>query len=128
MAELRHSNPSDIVSKTSYSRLRQLSRLDSDRQNAPRNGPATCASRAVSCVFVHIVPTNYFCSSVCCFGTNTQTSITNTKLQPRAQEAYFETFAMLHSGWSRTPLYFSEHLTHPRIILMQINIHTAIQG
>ncbi|MEO6354862.1 MAG: DNA/RNA non-specific endonuclease [Burkholderiaceae bacterium] len=42
-------------------------------------------------------------------------TITNPKLQPRTREACFETFAVLHSGLSRTPLYSAEHLTRPNL-------------
>lgn len=38
-------------------------------------------------------------------------TITNVKLQSRMQEVCFESYAVLHSGISRTPLYSAEHLT-----------------
>ncbi|NMM07421.1 DNA/RNA non-specific endonuclease [Polaromonas sp.] len=38
-------------------------------------------------------------------------AITNVKLQARTQEICFESYAVLHSGISRTPLYSAEHLT-----------------
>ena len=37
--------------------------------------------------------------------------ITRSKLQPRTQEICFISFAVLHSGVSRTPLYSAEHLS-----------------
>lgn len=49
------------------------------------------------------------------FAAGTPPAITNPKLQPRTQEACFETFAVLHSGLSRTPLYSAEHLTRPNL-------------
>ncbi len=42
-------------------------------------------------------------------------TITNPKLQPRNQEVCFETFAVLHSGISRTPPYSAEHLTRQNL-------------
>lgn len=38
-------------------------------------------------------------------------TITNPKLKPRTQEVCFETYAALHSGISRTPIYSAERLT-----------------
>ena len=41
--------------------------------------------------------------------------ITNAKLQSRTQEVCFQSFAVLHSGFSRTPLYSAEHLTRANV-------------
>ena len=42
-------------------------------------------------------------------------TITNVKLQSRTQEVCFQSFAVLHSGVSRTPLYSAEHLTRANV-------------
>ncbi len=41
--------------------------------------------------------------------------VINPKFKPRTQELCFETFAVLHSGISRTPLYSAEHLTRKNL-------------
>ncbi len=41
--------------------------------------------------------------------------ITQAKFKPKTRELCFESFAVLHSGLSRTPLYAAEHLTRPNL-------------
>lgn len=45
------------------------------------------------------------------FSAGVAPTITNPKLMPRTQEVCFESYAVLNSGVSRTPLYSAEHLT-----------------
>lgn len=45
------------------------------------------------------------------FAAGVAPTITNLKLQSRTQEVCFASYAVLHSGISRTPLYSAEHLT-----------------
>jgi endonuclease G len=45
------------------------------------------------------------------FAAGVAPTITNLKLQSRTQEVCFESYAVLHSGISRTPLYSAERLT-----------------
>lgn len=45
------------------------------------------------------------------FAAGVAPTITNVKLQSRTQEVCFESYAVLNSGISRTPLYSAEHLT-----------------
>ncbi|MDD2830217.1 MAG: DNA/RNA non-specific endonuclease [Sulfuricurvum sp.] len=42
---------------------------------------------------------------------NEAPEILNTKLQPKTQELCYSSFALMHSGISRTPLWSAEHLT-----------------
>lgn len=42
---------------------------------------------------------------------NEAPDIVNTKLTPKTKELCYSTFAVMHSGVSRTPLYVGEHLT-----------------
>jgi endonuclease G len=42
---------------------------------------------------------------------NEAPDIINSKLTPKTKELCYSTFAVLHSGISRTPLYVGEHLT-----------------
>jgi endonuclease G, mitochondrial len=42
---------------------------------------------------------------------NEAPDILNTKLQPKTQELCYSSFAIMHSGLSRTPLWSAEHLT-----------------
>lgn len=53
------------------------------------------------------------CSSL--FAAGVAPTITNIKLKPRTQEVCFESFAVLNSGISRTPLYSAEHLTRANV-------------
>ena len=49
------------------------------------------------------------------FAAGVAPAITNIKLQSRTQEVYFESYAVLNSGISRTPLYSAEHLTRANV-------------
>ena len=49
------------------------------------------------------------------FAAGVAPTITNLKLQSRTQEICFESYAVLNSGISRTPLYSAEHLTRANI-------------
>ena len=49
------------------------------------------------------------------FAAGTAPAITNVKLQSRTQEICFESYAVLHSGISRTPIYSAEHLTRAAV-------------
>ena len=49
------------------------------------------------------------------FAAGVAPTITNVKLQSRTQEVCFQNFAVLHSGFSRTPLYSAEHLTRANV-------------
>lgn len=58
------------------------------------------------------------CSRTACpehFAAGQSPTIINLKRQPRTQEVCFESFAVLHSGISRTPLYSAEHLTRQNL-------------
>lgn len=49
------------------------------------------------------------------FAAGVAPTITNLKLKPRTQEVCFESYAVLNSGISRTPLYSAEHLTRANV-------------
>lgn len=49
------------------------------------------------------------------FAAGVAPAITNPKLQSRTQEVCFESYAVLNSGISRTPLYSAEHLTRANV-------------
>jgi len=49
------------------------------------------------------------------FAAGVAPTITNPKLMPRTQEVCFESYAVLNSGISRTPLYSAEHLTRANV-------------
>src|SRR5665647_2597612 len=49
------------------------------------------------------------------FAAGVAPAITNLKLKPRTQEVCFESYAVLNSGISRTPLYSAEHLTRANL-------------
>jgi len=49
------------------------------------------------------------------FAAGVAPTITNVKLTPRTQEVCFESYVVLHSGISRTPLYSAEHLTRANV-------------
>ncbi|MBC7548538.1 MAG: DNA/RNA non-specific endonuclease [Polaromonas sp.] len=49
------------------------------------------------------------------FAAGVAPTITNLKLQSRTQAVCFQSFAVLHSGVSRTPLYSAEHLTRANV-------------
>jgi endonuclease G len=49
------------------------------------------------------------------FSAGVPPTVTNPKLMPRTQEICFESYAVLHSGISRTPLYSAEHLTRQNL-------------
>jgi len=49
------------------------------------------------------------------FAAGVAPTITNLKLQSRTQEVCFESYAVLNSGISRTPLYSAEHLTRANV-------------
>ena len=49
------------------------------------------------------------------FAAGVAPTITNLKLQSRTQEICFESYAVLNSGISRTPIYSAEHLTRANV-------------
>src|SRR5450830_1386731 len=49
------------------------------------------------------------------FAAGVAPTITNLKLQSRTQEVCFESYAVLNSGITRTPLYSAEHLTRANV-------------
>ena len=49
------------------------------------------------------------------FAAGVAPTVTNPKLKPRTQEICFESYAVLHSGISRTPIYSAEHLTRSNL-------------
>jgi len=49
------------------------------------------------------------------FAAGVAPTVTNPKLMPRTQEVCFESYAVLNSGISRTPLYSAEHLTRANV-------------
>ena len=49
------------------------------------------------------------------FAAGVAPTITNVKLQSRTQEVCFESYAVLNSGITRTPLYSAEHLTRANV-------------
>ena len=49
------------------------------------------------------------------FAAGVAPTISNIKLLTRTQEVCFESYAVLHSGISRTPLYSAEHLTRANV-------------
>src|SRR2546425_7299176 len=49
------------------------------------------------------------------FAAGAAPTVTNLKLQSRTQAICFESYAVLHSGISRTPLYSAEHLTRANV-------------
>ena len=49
------------------------------------------------------------------FAAGVAPTITNLKLKPRTQEVCFESYAVLNSGITRTPLYSAEHLTRANV-------------
>ena len=49
------------------------------------------------------------------FAAGVTPTITNVELQSRTQEVCFQNFVVLHSGFSRTPLYSAEHLTRANV-------------
>src|SRR5450830_1851129 len=53
------------------------------------------------------------CSAL--FAAGVAPTVTNPKLMPRTQEVCFESYAVLNSGISRTPLYSAEHLTRANV-------------
>lgn len=51
------------------------------------------------------------------FAAGVAPTVTNPKLMPRTQEVCFESYAVLNSGISRTPIYSAEHLTRANVEL-----------
>src|SRR5450830_1004427 len=49
------------------------------------------------------------------FAAGVPPTVINVKLQTRTQEVCFESYAVLHSGISRTPLYSAEHLARANV-------------
>ena len=68
-------------------------------------------------VFLASVSTSLWAATECRehFAAGVAPTITNVKLQSRTQEVCFQSFAVLHSGVSRTPLYSAEHLTRANV-------------
>jgi endonuclease G len=66
-----------------------------------------------SLFFVACISTSTWATTKCReqFAAGIAPTITNVRLQSRTQEVCFESYAVLHSGVSRTPLYSAEHLT-----------------
>ena len=68
-------------------------------------------------VFLASLSTSLWAATECRghFAAGVAPTVTNVKLQSRIQKVCFQSFSVLHSGVSRTPLYSAEHLTRANV-------------
>lgn len=72
----------------------------------------------VSLISSFVIITSLFSAPTQCDGlyyNNEAPDILNSKLLPKTKELCYSTFAVMHSGISRTPLWSAEHLTKERL-------------